>query len=50
MNKMTADYHSPPACLPNMDITNFLEDPDEKVWKGPFTFIQGADTQFGMST
>lgn len=45
----TIDYHCPPDCLPNMEISSFLEGPEEKTWKGPFTFIQGADTQFGMS-
>jgi len=43
------EYQPPPECLlPSMEITNFLEDPAEREWKGPFTFIQGADTQFGM--
>lgn len=23
-------------------------DPNELVWKGPFTFIHAADTQFGL--
>ncbi|CAL8134212.1 unnamed protein product [Orchesella dallaii] len=42
------EYHPPPESLPSMNITSFLEDPTEREWKGPFTFIQGADTQFGM--
>lgn len=28
-----------------LNVAGFIE---EKEWKGPFTFIQGADTQFGM--
>lgn len=43
------DYHPPPDSLPSMKITKFLEDPAEREWKEPFTFIVGADTQFGMS-
>jgi len=30
------------------DITSFQTDPLEKIWKGSFTFIQGADPQFGL--
>ncbi|ODM88174.1 Serine/threonine-protein phosphatase CPPED1, partial [Orchesella cincta] len=38
------EYQPPPESLPSMNITSFLEDPSEREWKGPFTFIQGADT------
>lgn len=44
------EYHQPPECLPSMKIDNFRENPEEREWKEPFTFIVGADTQFGMST
>lgn len=36
-----------PTCLP-MDISNFQNDPAEKLWSGPFTFILAADPQFGL--
>ena len=35
--------------LPLTDITKvFQNNPNEKVWSGPFTFVQAADTQYGM--
>lgn len=43
------EYHPPPKCLPSMDITDFLSNPKERQWQGPFSFILGADTQFGLS-
>jgi len=36
-----------PANLP-MDISNFLRDPSEREWSGPFTFIHAADSQLGL--
>jgi hypothetical protein len=38
----------PVKALPNTDITNFQKNEAEREWSGPFTFISGADTQFGM--
>lgn len=37
-----------PAKLPSTDITDFQRNPSHKEWQGPFTFVCGADTQFGM--
>ena len=39
----------PVSNLPLTDITKvFQNNPKEKVWSGPFTFVQAADTQFGL--
>lgn len=43
MTTVEENYH-PLECLSNMNTSNFLEDPSEKTWKGPFTIIQGADS------
>jgi len=37
-----------PAALPGTNISDFQKNPSEREWRGPFTFIHGADTQFGM--
>jgi hypothetical protein len=31
-----------------MNIEDLQKNPEEKEWSGEFSFIQGADTQFGM--
>jgi len=38
----------PTKRLPNTDISSFQNDASEQEWKGPFTFICAADTQYGM--
>jgi len=37
-----------PEGLPGMNIDRFRNHPDERVWQGPFSFVLGADPQFGM--
>ncbi|CAL8124015.1 unnamed protein product [Orchesella dallaii] len=37
-----------PEGLPGMNIEKWLKDPSERIWSGPFTFVQGADPQLGM--
>lgn len=43
------EYFQQPTVIPVMDITDFRENSNERKWKEPFTFILGADTQFGLS-
>jgi hypothetical protein len=31
-----------------MNIQDFQNNPEERIWKGPFTFIHAADPQFGL--
>ena len=38
----------PTTSIRTMNIEDFQTNPKEKQWSGPFSFIQGADTQFGM--
>jgi len=46
---MSENSFSNPLGLQSSDLTALIQnDTEERTWKGPFTFIQGADTQFGM--
>ena len=38
----------PVKSLPSTDIRDFQTNPIHKEWAGDFSFICGADTQFGM--
>jgi len=37
-----------PSTLPHFDIQTFLNDPVQREWSGPFTFVHMADPQFGL--
>ena len=36
------------SLLKSMNIQKFRTDLEERQWKGDFTFVQGADCQFGL--
>jgi len=45
----TAQTQFPVDKLPQTDISKaFQNNENEKIWSGPFTFVAGADTQFGL--